>query len=167
MSYNNYVDGDAALEAAKEFAGKPCAAIIKHTNPCGYATGETLTEALEAAWAGDPVSSFGSVIAVTMPVDLATAEVLKGRFVEALIAPDFAPDALEFLKNKSKDIRLLKLHRPMIPAFEGKSLRQVGGGMLVQDRDVGEDERWVVPTEQLFPEEKRPWRTSASRFAST
>ena len=156
MSYNNYVDGDGALEAVKELAGRPAVAIIKHTNPCGYATGETLAEALEAAWAGDPVSSFGSVIAVTMPVDLATAQALKGRFVEALIAPDFTPDALEFLKSKSKDIRLLKLHRPMTPAFEGKALRQVGGGMLIQDRDVGEEERWVVPTEQAFPEEKRP-----------
>ena len=156
MSYNNYVDGDAALEAVKELAGKPGVAIIKHTNPCGYATGETLAEALEAAWAGDPVSSYGSVIAVTMPVDLDTARVLKGRFVEAIIAPDFAPDALDFLKNKSKDIRLLKLHRPMSPAFEGKVLRQVHGGLLIQDRDVGEEERWVVPTEQPFPEDKRP-----------
>lgn len=156
MSYNNYVDGDAALEAVKELAGQPGVAIIKHTNPCGYATGATLAEALEAAWAGDPVSSFGSVIAVTMPVDHATAEVLKGRFVEALIAPDFTPDALEFLKSKSKDIRLLKLHRPMTPAFEGRTLRQVGSGMLIQNRDVGEEERWVIPTEQAFPEEKRP-----------
>ena len=156
MSYNNYVDGDGALEAVKELAGRPAAAIIKHTNPCGYATGATLAEALEAAWAGDPVSAFGSVIAVTTQVDMATAEVLKGRFVEALIAPDFAPDALDFLKSKSKDIRLLKLHRPMTPAFEGKALRQVGGGMLIQDRDVGELEHWVVPTEQAFPDEKRP-----------
>jgi phosphoribosylaminoimidazolecarboxamide formyltransferase/IMP cyclohydrolase len=156
MSYNNYVDGDGALEAIKELAGRPAVAIIKHTNPCGFATGATLAEALEAAWAGDPVSSFGSVIALTMPVDLATAQALKGRFVEALIAPDFAPDALEFLKSKSKDIRLLKLHRPMTPAFEGKALRQVGGGMLIQDRDVGEEERWVVPTEHTFPDEKRP-----------
>lgn len=156
MSYNNYVDGDAALEAVKELAGRPAAAIIKHTNPCGFATGATLAEALEAAWAGDPVSSFGSVIALTTPVDRATAEVLKGRFVEALIAPDFTADALEFLESKSKDIRLLKLHRPMTPAFEGKALRQVNGGMLVQDRDVGEAENWSVPTEQSFPEEKRP-----------
>ena len=90
MSYNNYLDGDAALEAVKELAGRPAVAIIKHTNPCGFATGVTLAAALEAAWAGDPVSSYGSVIALTMPVDLATAEMLKGRFVEAMIAPDFA-----------------------------------------------------------------------------
>ncbi len=155
MSFNNYVDGNGALEAVKEIAGRPGAAIIKHTNPCGYATGETLAEALEAAWAGDTVSAFGSVIAVTVTVDLATAQVLKGRFVEALIAPDFAPDALEFLKSKSKDIRLLKLQRPVTPAFEGRAMRQINGGMLVQDRDVGEAEKWMVPTETIFPEEKR------------
>ena len=155
MSFNNYVDGDAALEAVKELAGQPGVAIIKHTNPCGYATGASLDEAFEQAWAGDPVSSFGSVIAVTQPVDLKTAERLKGRFVEALIAPDFAPDALDFLKNKSKDIRLLKLHKPMAKAQPGLALRQVNGGMLAQDRDVNSEERWVVPTEQSFPEEKR------------
>ena len=155
MSFNNYVDGDAALEAVKELAGTPGCAIIKHMNPCGYATGKSLAEALEAAWAGDPVSSFGSVIAVTVPVDIEMAETLKGRFVEALIAPDFEPDAMEFLKGKSKDIRLLKLHRRIEPALEGKCLRQINGGILMQDRDVGEPEQWMVPTEQIFPEEKR------------
>ncbi len=155
MSYNNYVDGDAALEAVREFAGLPAAAIIKHTNPCGCATGATLAEALETAWGGDPVSSFGSVIAVTVPVDLATAQVLKGRFVEALIASDFAPDALDFLKNKSKDIRLLKLHKPMSIAAKSRTLRQVGGGWLAQEKDAGASEQWIIPTEHLFPEEKR------------
>ena len=155
MSFNNYVDGDAALEAVKELAGTPAVAIIKHTNPCGYATGVTLAEALAAAWAGDPVSAFGSVIAVTSPVDLQTAQFLKGRFVEALIAPAFAADALEFLKNKSKDIRLLRLHRPIANALPGRALRQINGGLLVQDRDVGEPEQWMVPTEALFPEDKR------------
>jgi phosphoribosylaminoimidazolecarboxamide formyltransferase / IMP cyclohydrolase len=155
MSYNNYVDGDAALEAVKELAGVPGAAIVKHTNPCGYATGATLAEALEEAWAGDTVSSYGSVIAVTAPVDLATAEVLKGRFVEALIASDFTAEAIEFLKNKSKDIRLLRLKKAVEPALEGKGIRQINGGLLVQDRDVGEPEQWMVPTEQVFPEEKR------------
>ncbi len=156
MSFNNYVDGDAAVEAVKELAGKPGAAIIKHTNPCGFATGSSLAEALEAAWAGDPVSAFGSVIAVTVPVDLATAEVLKRRFVEALIAPDFTRDALEFLIHKSKNIRLLKLNQPIASALPGINLKQINGGLLVQDRDVGATEQWVVPTEQIFPEDKKP-----------
>lgn len=155
MSYNNYVDGDAALEAVRELCGRPAVAIIKHTNPCGFATGDTLAEAFEAAWQGDPVSAFGSVIAVTEPVDLAVAEALKGRFVEALIAPAFDDEALAFLTSKSKDLRLLKLHAPLAPAGPAPSLRQINGGLLTQDKDVGFGEQWSVPTEQPFPEEKR------------
>ncbi len=153
MSYNNYVDGDAALEAVKELAGRPAVAIIKHTNPCGYATGDTLAEALEAAWAGDPVSAFGSVIAATVTVDLAAAEALKGRFVEALIAPDFTPDAVEYLTRKSKDIRLLRLRKPMAAPAPGLHLRQVNGGLLVQDRDIKLSDTWSTPTSAIFPEE--------------
>lgn len=154
MSFNNYVDGDAALEAVRELSGGPAAAIIKHTNPCGYATGANLAEALEAAWAGDPVSSFGSVIAVTVPVDEKAAQVLKGRFVEALIAPDFEPDALEFLVKKSKDIRLLKLSQPLHHARPGQAFRQVSGGMLVQDRDIGTVAQFIYPTENAFPSDR-------------
>lgn len=155
MSYNNYVDGDAALEAAKEHSGGPAATVIKHTNPCGCATGETLKEALEAAWNGDPISAFGSVIAVTTPVDLAAAEVLEGRFVEAVIAPDFEPEAQDFLTRKSKMIRLLKTRSPMTPPQPGQHVRQIGGGYLVQDRDAGHKEQWMVPTSALFPEDKQ------------
>jgi AICAR transformylase/IMP cyclohydrolase PurH len=92
---------------------------------CGAATGATLADALAAAWEGDVVSSFGSVIAVTRPVDLATAQVLKGRFVEALIAPAFEPDALEFLKAKSKDIRLISLDRPLAAPVPRKLTRRI------------------------------------------
>jgi phosphoribosylaminoimidazolecarboxamide formyltransferase/IMP cyclohydrolase len=155
MSFNNYVDGNAALEAVKELCDVPGVAIIKHTNPCGYATGATLAEAVEAAWAGDPVSAFGSVIAVTQPVDLAAAEKLKGRFVEALIAPDYDDDALEFLKNKSRNIRLLKLMHPVGCAKGGRDVKQINGGWLVQDRDVELYNQWITPTETIFPEEKK------------
>jgi phosphoribosylaminoimidazolecarboxamide formyltransferase / IMP cyclohydrolase len=157
LSYNNYVDGDAALEAVKELSGAPGVAVIKHTNPCGYATGETLAEAFEAAWRGDTVSAFGSVIAVTQPVDIQTAELLKGRFVEVLIAPDYAPDALEYLQSKSKDLRLLKLKHPMTQPGTGGgvSIRQMGGGLLVQDRDVALTENWFTPTERAFPDDKQ------------
>jgi len=157
LSYNNYVDGDAALEAVKELSGTPGVAVIKHTNPCGYATGKTLAEAFEAAWQGDTVSAFGSVIAVTQSVDMKTAELLKGRFVEVLIAPDYDADALEFLRSKSKDLRLLKLKHPMTkPGIGGGvSLRQMGGGLLVQDRDVALASNWFTPTERAFPEDKQ------------
>lgn len=154
MSFNNYVDGNAALEAVKELAGAPGVAIIKHTNPCGYATGNTLAEAFEAAWSGDPVSAFGSVIAVTEPVDLATAECLKGRFVEALIAPEFDAEALDFLMSKSKNIRLLKLNKPMGKAGPGRDVKQINGGWLVQDRDIDLLEKLESVTETAFPEEK-------------
>ncbi|MBN1267966.1 MAG: IMP cyclohydrolase [Kiritimatiellae bacterium] len=156
MSYNNYVDGEAALDAVKELAGGPGVAIIKHTNPCGYATGKTLAEAFEAAWAGDTVSAFGSVIAVTEAVDLATAEMLKGRFVEALIAPEFDEEALDYLCSKSKSIRLLKLRNPLTNPMEGRAVKQIGGGWLVQDRDTELFSQWLTPTEQPFPEDKKP-----------
>ena len=155
LSYNNYLDGEAALEAVKELAGENGVAIIKHSNPGGYATGGTLAQAFEAAWAGDTVSSFGSVIAVTAEVDLAMAQCLKGRFVEVLIAPDYSSDALDYLKQKSKDLRILKLSHPVSPSLPGVVFRQIGGGLLVQDRDIGVAENWFTPTMLSFPEEKR------------
>lgn len=156
MSYNNYVDGDAALEAVRELHAFPAAVIIKHTNPCGAATGETLAAALAAAWEGDVVSSFGSVIALTRPVDLATAQVLKGRFVEALIAPSFEPDALEFLKAKSKDIRLISLDRPLAAPLPRKLVRRINGGTLTQDADLGAPEAWNPVTKAAIPDSLRP-----------
>ncbi len=155
MSYNNYLDGDAALEAVRELAGTPGVAIIKHSNPCGFATGATLAEAFEAAWAGDPVSAFGSVIAVTGTVDLETAQCLQGRFVEVMIAPDYAPDALEFLRQKSKQLRILKLHKPLERGRKGTMLRQINGGLLVQDRDLDLSAQWITPTAEVFPDDKK------------
>lgn len=155
MSYNNYLDGDAALEAVRELAGQPGVAIIKHSNPCGYATGKTLADAFEAAWAGDPVSAFGSVIAVTTTVDLPTAQLTANRFIEVLIAPDYQPEALEFLRAKSKQLRILKLHRPLEAGRPGQAIRQVNGGLLVQDRDLGLSEQWMTPTAASFPEDKK------------
>lgn len=151
MSYNNFLDGNAALEAARELVGTPGAAIIKHTNPCGFATGTTLREALEAGWAGDPVSAFGSVIAVTTPVDADAADFLAPRFVEVIIAPDFTPEALEKLTAK-KNLRLLKLHAPFKPARSGQTLRQIGGGLLVQTRDNETMASWKVVSQAGFPD---------------
>jgi phosphoribosylaminoimidazolecarboxamide formyltransferase/IMP cyclohydrolase len=151
LSYNNLVDADAALEAVRELTAVPAVAIIKHTNPCGYATGATLAEAFEAAWDGDPVSAFGSVIAVSRPVDLATAEKLKGRFVELLVAPGFAPDALEYLQKKSKDLRILDIGT-LVPATDRKVYKHILGGMLVQDRDVELNRKWESATKAVFPD---------------
>ena len=94
LSYNNLVDLDAAHALAAEFEG-PFVSVIKHTNPCGAAEGASISEALELAWSGDPISAFGSVLAFTRPLDLASATFLVegNRFVEAIIAPDFDDDA--------------------------------------------------------------------------
>jgi phosphoribosylaminoimidazolecarboxamide formyltransferase / IMP cyclohydrolase len=156
MSYNNYLDADSALEAVRELAGEPGVAIIKHSNPCGYATGKNLAQAFEAAWAGDPVSAFGSVIAVTQIIDLETAQLFANRFIEVIIAPDYSPDAVAFLKAKSKNLRVLKLHQPLEPGRRAPSIRQINGGLLVQDRDLGLSEQWAALTANTFPEEKRP-----------
>jgi len=155
LSYNNLVDADAALEAVRDLQGDAAVAIIKHMNPCGYATGKTLEAAFEAAWQGDPVSAFGSVIAVSRTVDLATAERLKGRFVELLIAPGFAPDALEFLQKKSKDIRLLDIGT-MVPPKHRKVYKHILGGMLEQDRDVDLNRKWETVSAAKMPESMRP-----------
>lgn len=153
LSYNNIVDADAALEIVREFADVPAIVIIKHMNPCGMATGVTLREAFDAAWAGDPVSAFGSVIASSKRVDLETALQLKGRFVEILLAPSFDDDALEFLKNKSKDIRLLEVGKIEKPKA-CKVYKHVIGGMLVQDRDVDLFEKFECVTQAKFPDNK-------------
>ncbi len=154
LSYNNLVDADAALEAARELSDTFGAVVIKHLNPCGYSTGATLKDALKAAWAGDPVSAFGSVIALTRRVDLATAEVLKGRFVEILLAPSFEPDALEFLKAKSKDIRILEIGE-FGKAKDRKVYKHVIGGMLEQDRDAALMDKFESATQVAFPDAKR------------
>jgi len=154
MSYNNYLDADSALEAVRELKDEVGVAVVKHTNPCGYATGETLREALEAAWEGDPVSAFGSIIAFTRPVDLEAAEFLRGKFVEILIAPGYEEEALKFLTSHKKDTRILEV--PPLD-LEPKDLiyRYVRGGMLEQERDRRLMEKWEVVTETNFPEDKR------------
>ncbi|MFH1707447.1 MAG: bifunctional phosphoribosylaminoimidazolecarboxamide formyltransferase/IMP cyclohydrolase [Planctomycetota bacterium] len=155
LSYNNIVDGEASLEAAKDLAPACGATVIKHTNPCGYATGATVAGALAAAWEGDIVSAFGSVITCTTTVDLAAAEVIKGRFVEILIAPGFTPEALEFLRSKSKDIRLLKIPALGSGTPEKTMYRHVVGGMLKQDRDRALWSKWATATTAQFPPAKK------------
>ena len=106
--YINLLDADAAIELVREFS-QPAAAVIKHTNPCGCATGETLKQAFELAYAGDPVAAFGGIVALNREVDVETAEAIVAgkRFLEVLIAPAYAPAALEILKDRWKDCRIL------------------------------------------------------------
>jgi phosphoribosylaminoimidazolecarboxamide formyltransferase/IMP cyclohydrolase len=131
MSYNNYVDGDAAWRAAYDFA-EPCVAIIKHANPCGIATGADIAEAHRKAHACDPTSAFGGVIATNRPVSGPMAEQLADIFTEVVVAPGFDDDAFEVLTRK-KNLRLL-VAGPR-PAGPGVELRPVSGGLLLQSAD--------------------------------
>ena len=109
MSYNNFLDANSALELVKEY-DETAVAIIKHNNPCGVALGATPVEAYVKARETDPISAFGGVIAFNRPVDLAAAKEITSTFVEVVIAPGFAEDALAELKRK-KDLRLLNVGR--------------------------------------------------------
>ena len=154
MSYNNYVDGEGALEAVKELAGFSGVAIVKHTNPCGFATGKNLNEAFNAAWSGDPISAFGSVIAFTEKIDIEVAKSLEGRFVEAVIAPGYDNDAIALL-SKKKNLRILKLKKPISKPIYKKMIKQITGGILVQEIDTQIIESWSVPTKTPFSESKK------------
>lgn len=153
LSYNNYVDAESALNAVLEFRDDIAVAVVKHCNPCGLATGKSLSVALSRAWDGDSVSSFGSIICMTRRADIETVEFLRGKFVEMIIAPGFDEDALLFLKNKSKDLRILELSLDGIPP--GNTYHYITGGMLVQSRDRGLYEKWEAVTQHPFPDEKR------------
>lgn len=167
LSYNNYLDLDSALAVVRALPA-PSVAVIKHNNPCGAATAATLAEATERAWSGDPVSAFGSVLGFNAPLDAASAEFLAepGRFVEAIIAPDFSPEAFEILTTKPKwksNVRLLKIGainpHPGVIEF-----RQVAGGMLCQVADdMADDESaWqtvtdVKPTDAQLADLRFAW----------
>ena len=130
MSYNNYVDTDAAWRAAHDHRD-PCVAIIKHANPCGIAVGPDIAAAHRKAHACDPVSAFGGVIAANREIDLTTAEQIAGVFTEVVVAPSFTDDALAALTAK-KNVRLLRL--PHVPGA-GAEFRPVSGGVLLQTAD--------------------------------
>jgi len=135
MSYNNFFDANSALELAKEF-DETAVAIIKHNNPCGVALGTTAVEAYVKARETDPVSAFGGVIAFNRPVDLAAAKEITSTFVEVVVAPGYADDALAELRRK-KDLRLLDVGPLQKATPEGYDLKKLVGGLIVQDRDLG------------------------------
>ena len=137
LSYNNYNDADAALELVSEFRdGPPTVVIVKHANPCGVATGETLIEAYEAALACDSVSAFGGIIAVNRPLDGKTAEAISGIFTEVVAAPDADEEAKAIFARK-KNLRLLLTGELPDPVRPGLSIKSIAGGMLFQSRDNG------------------------------
>ncbi|HEY0811642.1 MAG TPA: bifunctional phosphoribosylaminoimidazolecarboxamide formyltransferase/IMP cyclohydrolase [Pseudonocardia sp.] len=148
MSYNNYVDADAAWRAAHDQGDVPCVAVVKHANPCGIAIGADVAEAHRKAHATDPTSAFGGVIAVNGEVSVALAEQVAEIFTEVLVAPAYAEGALEVLTGR-KNLRVLQL--PVAPPRGGAELRPVSGGLLMQQRDAvdapGDDPaNWTLAT---------------------
>jgi phosphoribosylaminoimidazolecarboxamide formyltransferase / IMP cyclohydrolase len=142
MSYNNYVDADAAWRAVAEFS-EPCVAIMKHSNPCGIALSSDIAGAHRKAHACDPVSAFGGVIAANRPVTAELAGQIAEIFTEVVVAPDYAADAVEILAKK-KNQRLLRCaDRPAAgapPGYGGRiEWRQVGGGLLMQTADTASE----------------------------
>ncbi len=131
MSYNNYVDADAARRAAFDHQA-PAVAIIKHANPCGIAVAETIEQAYAKAFDTDPVSAYGGVVATNRPLDAATAAAMKDVFTEVVVAPDYEPAALEILQAK-KNVRLLRVAGPH-PGRRIES-RSISGGVLLQSVD--------------------------------
>jgi phosphoribosylaminoimidazolecarboxamide formyltransferase/IMP cyclohydrolase len=156
LSYNNLVDLDACWELVSEFgldSADAAVAIIKHTNPCGAATGGTVLEAYKRALEADPVSAFGGVIGINREVDGAAAEEIAKLFVEAIVAPSFTPEALERFTAK-KNLRLVEIKAAETP----RVIKQVSGGFLVQDADhlrVTEADLKLVTDRKPTPEEMR------------
>ncbi|HEX3869830.1 MAG TPA: bifunctional phosphoribosylaminoimidazolecarboxamide formyltransferase/IMP cyclohydrolase [Pirellulales bacterium] len=166
LSYNNLLDLDSALAIVRSLDG-PAVSVIKHNNPCGAAEADDLAKATRRALEGDPVSAFGSVLGFNRIVDEAAAEVLAepGRFIEAVIAPDFDPAALEILTSRPKwkaNVRLLATG-PLSASGESWDYRRVTGGMLVQTADNQPDphDTWKVVTRA----DPSPQQWSDLRFA--
>jgi len=139
LSFNNINDTNGAFELIKEFNDKPAAAVIKHANPCGMAVSDDLKTAYKKAHAGDPLSAFGSIVALNRKVDQNTAREISGedKFVEVVIAPDYEKKALEILKKRWKNIRILKTDDIYINKENpGYDMKKVTGGLLVQERDL-------------------------------
>ncbi len=132
LSYNNFLDADAALEMPREF-DEPACVILKHANPCGVGVGTSILEAYERALAGDPVSAFGGIVGINRPLAEAAAAKMKELFLEVIIAPEFSPEALAIL-SKKKNLRLLECG-PLSPRKQGIALRSISGGILAQETD--------------------------------
>ncbi|HEY3759926.1 MAG TPA: bifunctional phosphoribosylaminoimidazolecarboxamide formyltransferase/IMP cyclohydrolase [Solirubrobacteraceae bacterium] len=169
LSFNNLLDLSSARELAEEFS-EPACAIVKHNNPCGCALGESAQIAYERAFACDPQSAYGGVIALNRRIDRACAESLSGQFIEVLLAPGFDPDALEVLQEK-KNVRLLELAGPApasgadrdtgsaaAPPNSPLEAKPVLGGLLVQDRDAVTETREQMRVLSTAPPSERQWQ---------
>jgi phosphoribosylaminoimidazolecarboxamide formyltransferase/IMP cyclohydrolase len=166
LSFNNLLDLEGALFATDPFQGETCCAIVKHTTPCGLATGTDALDAYKKALECDPVSAFGSVISFTVPVDDETAEAISSLFVECIVAPKFSEGALEILGRK-KNLRVLEGQAWW--RDEALDYKRVRGGFLAQERIArdGTKEEWKVvtkrqPTDAELKDLRFAWRTVGS-----
>ncbi|MEO6351398.1 MAG: bifunctional phosphoribosylaminoimidazolecarboxamide formyltransferase/IMP cyclohydrolase, partial [Candidatus Limnocylindrales bacterium] len=155
LSYNNILDAAAATGLARDLRGPSCV-IVKHANPCGVAEADDLVAAWEGALAGDPVSAFGGVVALTEPIDAALAEKLVSIFLEVVAAPAASPEAIEILGRKP-NLRVLMDPGLGSPPSPGLEIRSAGGAILVTDADVAADETatWAVATQRQPTDEER------------
>ena len=168
LSYNNIADTDAAWECVKTFDKTACV-IVKHANPCGIAIAETALRAYQLAFATDPVSAFGGIIAFNRMIDAVTAEAILKQFVEVIIAPEISPEAQQILAQKN-NIRLLIV--PLHAGHHNYDLKKVGGGLLVQTPDThniaASDLRIVTkikPSQQQLDDLLFAWR--AAKFVKS
>jgi phosphoribosylaminoimidazolecarboxamide formyltransferase/IMP cyclohydrolase len=137
LSYINLLDADAALSAVKELPA-PTACIVKHATPCGFATAADLPTAFRNAFAGDPLAAFGGIVALNQPVDLTTAQAIISidKLLEVIVATTFDNDALDLLRSRWKNVRLLEVGPLGTPDPKELSLHSIVGGYLVQERDL-------------------------------
>jgi phosphoribosylaminoimidazolecarboxamide formyltransferase/IMP cyclohydrolase len=168
LSYINLLDADAAMSVVKEFS-TPAACIVKHATPCGAATAHDLPTAFENAFASDPLAAFGGIVALNKPVDRPTAEAITSidKLLEVIVAPSYTPDALDLLKTRWKNVRLLEAPgnwQPTTGNSDRLFMHKIVGGYLVQDRDLlGLDETsWKVasnrrPTPEEIDELRFAW----------
>ncbi len=165
LSYNNVADSDAAWECVKTFA-EPACVIVKHANPCGVAIASTPLDAYRKAFATDPTSAFGGIIAFNRPVDAATVEAVAAQFLEVLIAPSYTDDALSLIAKKA-NVRVLEIPPQGEAQPNAFDMKRVGGGFLVQspdDANVRESELQVVTRRAPTADEMRDllfaWRVA-------
>lgn len=159
LSYNNMLDADAAWKSVSDayhavsgIENKVAVSVIKHLNPCGLAVSNDIKKSLELAWAGDPVSAFGSIIGFTTEVTADIANWFSDKFIEIIIAPSFSNEAKAIFAKK-KNLRLLET--PVKPEKTGEKLyRSVNGAMLVQDEDEGLDAEYRLVTKKSFSEKQ-------------
>ena len=135
LGYNNILDANAALEVLLDFKGGPGVVVIKHKNPCGLATGETLKQAFENAWLGDEVSAFGSIVGYSQKVTEDVVKLLMGKFVEVLVAPSYDKAALEWIQSKKakKNLRVIQTGQLDNPGFI--EAHEIRGGRISQEQD--------------------------------